>query len=317
MSGAAPTQITLPQFITVPDGDDASAWVAKHAESVISSLTRHGALLFRGLGLKSVDDFERFASVLCPGLYGEYGDLPPERGLVYRSTPYPKDQTILFHNEASHTHCWPMKQFFFCVKPADQGGNTPIVDCRRVHERLDPAITRRFAQRKLLYVRTFNEGLDVSWQAYFRASTAAEVEDICRRSGTECIWHESGELTTRQLCHGVARHPRTGEWVFFNQVQLHHISSLDPETRETLLSLFPPELQPRNVYYGDGSPIEDSVMEEINAVYWELASSTPWQAGDVMVLDNMLTAHARAPFSGERKILVAMGDMMTRDQLRD
>jgi alpha-ketoglutarate-dependent taurine dioxygenase len=34
-----------------------------------------------------------------------------------------------------------------------------------------------------------------------------------------------------------------------------------------------------------------------------------WQRGDIMLLDNVLTAHARNPFVGERKLLVAMGDM--------
>ena len=55
----------------------------------------------------------------------------------------------------------------------------------------------------------------------------------------------------------------TGEISFFNQVQLHHVHCLDPETRESLLSIFKREDLPRHVYYGDGSPIEDSVMDHI------------------------------------------------------
>jgi len=39
--------------------------------------------------------------------------------------------------------------------------------------------------------------------------------------------------------------------------------------------------------------------------------SIQWQAGDMVTLDNMLVAHARDPFVGERKILVALGDMIT------
>jgi len=34
----------------------------------------------------------------------------------------------------------------------------------------------------------------------------------------------------------------------------------------------------------------------------------PWQPQDVMLLDNMLTAHGRAPFKGSRRILVAMAE---------
>jgi hypothetical protein len=65
------------------------------------------------------------------------------------------------------------------------------------------------------------------------------------------------------------------------------------------------------VYYGDGSPREDAVMQEISTVYWETAVSFTWQEGDILMLDNMLTAHARNPFKGERKIVVALAEMIS------
>ena len=34
----------------------------------------------------------------------------------------------------------------------------------------------------------------------------------------------------------------------------------------------------------------------------------PWRRGDVLLLDNMLTAHGRRPFTGDRRVLVAMGN---------
>ncbi|MGY2299985.1 TauD/TfdA family dioxygenase, partial [Pseudomonas yamanorum] len=64
---------------------------------------------------------------------------------------------------------------------------------------------------------------------------------------------------------------------------------------------------PRNVYYGDGSVIEDAVMDVIGAAYEACAVRFTWQKGDMVMLDNMLVAHARDPFEGERKICVAMG----------
>ena len=105
--------------------------------------------------------------------------------------------------------------------------------------------------------------------------------------------------------------------VFFNQLQLHHVSCLQPEVRKSLLSMVKEEDLPRNVYYGDGSPIEDSVLQEIQEIYWKLAVSFQWQPGDVLMLNNMLTAHARNPFVGQRKIVVAMGEMMTKNELSE
>jgi alpha-ketoglutarate-dependent taurine dioxygenase len=103
--------------------------------------------------------------------------------------------------------------------------------------------------------------------------------------------------------------------VFFNQIQLHHVSCLDPKTRDSLRSLFKDEDLPRNVLYGDGTPIEDSVVAELTELYWKTTKMLPWHVGDIFMLDNMLTAHARMPFTGPRKIVVAMGEMMSAKDL--
>jgi hypothetical protein len=64
------------------------------------------------------------------------------------------------------------------------------------------------------------------------------------------------------------------------------------------------------VYYGDGTEIEDSVIAEICEIYREATVSFAWQKGDILMLDNMLTAHGRNPYVGDRKIVVAMGEMI-------
>ena len=296
---------------------DLADWGRNNQEFVSDKLSKHGALLFRGFPLKSADDFEQVASALCSALHGDYGDLPREDvgGHIYSSTPYPADQTILFHNESSHMHCWPLKQFFFCQKAAEQGGETPLVDCREVYRRLSPAIKLKIAQSKLLYVRNFSDGLDISWPAFFHTSDRSAVEQYCREAGIEVEWKQGDSLRTRQIRPGVAVHPRTADSVFFNQIQAHHISCVEPKTRESLLSIFGEEHLPRNVYYGDGEPMEWPVVQEICEVYNNLAVSFAWQEGDLLMLDNMLTAHGRYPYKGQRKILVAMGEMMREEDL--
>ena len=111
----------------------------------------------------------------------------------------------------------------------------------------------------------------------------------------------------------MASHPRTGEKLFFNQIQAHHIACLPPEDRRSLLDLFAFEDLPRNVYYGDGTPIEDSLIQEIVATYQRIEVTFPWQKGDLLMVDNMLTAHGRYPYAGPRKILVAMSEMVSID----
>jgi alpha-ketoglutarate-dependent taurine dioxygenase len=295
---------------------DLLAWTRENLAWIEARLREHGALLLRGFDVATVPQFEALALAICPDLFGEYGDLPSEQGgeKVYRSTPYPASKVILFHNESSHMHRWPLKQMFFCVQPSQQGGETPIVDCRELYRALPASLTRRFAEKGLLYVRNFSEGLDVSWQDFFRTADRGAVEAYCRRAGIAWEWTGDG-LRTRQSAVAVTLHPKTGEDLFFNQLQLHHASCLEPELRDALGALFAEEDFPRNVYYGDGSRIEDAVMTEVSDAYWATSVKFPWQTGDILLLDNMMIAHARLSYSGPRKIVVAMGEMFQMSDL--
>ena len=290
---------------------DIAAWARDNREFINQKLSRHGAILFRDCQVDTVAKFEELAQAVCSHLFGEYGDLPREgvNGNIYGSTPYPADQTILFHNESSHTDRWPMKIWFHCVTAAKQGGETPIVDCRKVYQSLDPELRQIFAERKLRYVRNYTDGLDVSWQEFFRTSDKAKVETFCRNAGIEFEWKENG-LRTYKVCQAVATHPHTGEMVFFNQLQLHHISCLEASVRESVTALFEAKDLPRNVYYGDGTPIPDEVVAEVLKTYRKVECSFPWREGDVLLLDNMLTAHSRNPYQGPRKIVVALGEIV-------
>ena len=293
------------------EGVDLAEWAASHRDEVEGWFNTHGALLFRGFPLDGVEDFERVAGAVAGELFTKYGDLPPEptSQKVYGSTPYPADKMILFHNESSHLPTWPMRQFFYCVVPSETGGTTPLLDSRAVYNALDPALREEFETKGLMYVRNFSEGIDVPWQEFFHTTDRSEVETVCRDSGMTCEWTGSDGLRIRQVSPAVVDHPRTGERLFFNQVQLHHVYCLDAGTRDSLRTLFAEEDLPRNVHFGDGTPIPDETMEMIGNLYEELCVEFPWEARDLIAVDNMLVQHARREFTGQRKILVAMAQM--------
>jgi len=272
---------------------------------------QHGALLFRGFGAGSASWFERAAGSLCAELYAEYGDLPREQvgGRVYGSTPYPSEQRIEFHHESSHLPRWPRKIFFHCVQAAPVGGETPLADGRRVLGLLPAALRDKFAERGLLYVRCFREGLDVSWQDFFRVSERSAVEAACGAEGLMVQWLGDGTLRTERRAEAVRRHPETGDAVFFNQILLHHAACLPEAVRGSLLALYGAEGLPRQVYFGDGGAISDAELAQVAKAYEQATLRFPWQPGDLLMVDNMRVAHGRSPFSGPRKILVAMGDM--------
>lgn len=310
---------TLPMIIQPAVEDvDLAGWAKDNQPHIEKELLIHGAILFRGFPIRKIEEFEQVISAICPNLFGQYGDLPREKAgrHIYGTTPYPPDTPILFHNESSHMHRWPLKQSFFCIQAAQEGGETPIVDCREVYKRLPSEILDRFYEKSLMYVRNFTPGFDVSWQDFFRTDEKTAVAEACRENGVEYTWLKDGGLQTRQVCPAITKHPKTGEWVFFNQVQLHHVSYLESTVRESLLALLGMERLPRNVYFGDGSTIDNAVAREIGEIYERTAVRFAWQAGDLLLLDNMLVAHARDPYKGPRKIVVAMGDMVYQESLQ-
>lgn len=298
-------------FTPLVEGVDLAEWAMATAPSLAARLLEHGALLFRGFSLEMPQAFERFARAVCHELYSENGEHPRETvsGQVYTPVFYPPDQQLLWHNENSFNESWPTKILFGCVKPAARGGETPIVDSRKVYELIDPRIRDRFEKYGVMYQRNYSAGIGLNWQTVFQTDNKADVERYCRANGFAFEWKIDGGFRTRCIRTASLRHPQTGEMSWFNQAQHWHISCLNAEVRHSVETMFKEEELPRNCYYGDGSPIEDSVMNEILGVYRSLEVCFPWQAGDIILLDNILTAHARNSFAGERRMLVAMGDM--------
>ncbi|MCW8127252.1 TauD/TfdA family dioxygenase [Microbulbifer halophilus] len=302
----------LPLVLTPAEaGADWRSCIEDIRLSVDRHLHRVGGLLLRGFGFSGEDDFEVFARSFGHDLLSyDYASTPRTRlnKGVYTSTEYPAHQVIPLHNEQSYTLQWPMKIWFHSVHVAESGGETPIADSREVYRCLDAGLRRRFADRGLMYVRNYGNGLDLPWQQAFNTEDRAVVENFCRANRIDFEWKPDGELRTRQRCQAVAAHPVTGEMVWFNQAHLFHLSSLAPQMRETLLSVVGEAELPRNVYYGDGAPIEESALDEIRGVLGDCQVVFPWQKGDVMMLDNMLVAHGRSTYRGERKVVVAMAE---------
>jgi alpha-ketoglutarate-dependent taurine dioxygenase len=290
---------------------DAPQWAALNRETLRAELLRHGALLFRGFPVRTLAEFEAFIKALSGELLEySYGSTPRTQldGNIYTSTEYPAAQSIPLHNEMSYANNWPMKIWFLCLKPAEQGGATPIADSRKVFARISPPVRERFAEKGVMYVRNYGEGVDLPWQQVFDTESRAEVEAFCRAAGIEFEWKADGGLRTRQTCQAVARHPVLNDPVWFNQAHLFHVSALGAEAAAAMLDEFGAADIPRNAFYGDGAPIEEAALAEIRAAYEQEKISFDWQERDVLMLDNMLVAHGRAPFAGARRIVVGMGE---------
>ena len=295
------------------------AWSHEHREIVQKKISECGAILFRGF---EVDGQSEFGSVV-DHVFGKKLDYiyrtTPRTQVgkgVYTATEYPPHLSILLHNENSYQRDWPLHLAFFCVKPAEEGGETPIADTVRVTARIDGAIKKKFQQKKIMYVRNYRPGVDIPWQTVFQTEDRKEVETYCQQHEISCEWTGSDSLRTRQVCHAVAMHPKSGQVIWFNQAHLFHISSFEERPRRALLRRYREEGLSRNAYYGDGSPIEEEALASIREAYQAEATVFQWKSKDLLLLDNMLVSHGRNPYKGDRKILVSMANLYSPSAIR-
>jgi len=305
---------TLPARIENDDPSvDTVDWLRAHRDSLEEQLLASGAVLLRNFGVDTPDRFQEVVAGLDERTL-EYNERSSPRtqvlGNIYTSTDYPPQYRIYLHNESSYSSHWPLRLFFCCTIPAATGGETPLADSRRIYERVPAEVRDRFASRGVMYVRNFNPHMGLSWSTSFQTDDRAAVEEHCRQAGIRYEWLPGDRLRTRHVRPAVARHPVTGEWSWFNHATFFHVTTLEPMMRDLLLASYAEEDLPNNTYYGDGSPIEEEVLTELRRIYEEETVAFPWQRGDLLLVDNMLVAHGRSSFSGQRKVLVAMSQAL-------
>jgi len=315
-SGVLTEGSELPVLVEPSSGNQASfdallAWVNEARSWIENRLLRHGALLLRGFSVQTPAEFERLCAALEPQLLDYAGGDSPRTAItakVYTSTEYPAHLEIPLHNELSYRHHWPRKLFFFCLQPPDEGGETSLADSRRLLAAIDPVVKGRFIDKQVAYTQNLHAGwgLGKSWQDTFETDDRSAVENHCRATGTEFRWTEQG-LWTRTVCPAVIRHPNSGEPVWFNQAHLWHVSSRGRKYQDDMLRAFGADALPSNACYGDGTPIDNNDLDAIRRACRKTEVMFPWRKGDVLLVDNVLAAHGRKPFKGERRILVAIG----------
>jgi alpha-ketoglutarate-dependent taurine dioxygenase len=291
---------------------DLFSWTNSNKNYIEELLLKHKALLFRNFNVTTPKQFDRFMKLTAKSDLLEYRDRSSPRheigDKVYTSTDYPATHSIFLHNEGTYWQTFPLKIYFCCLQVAETGGETPIANTQKVFQRIKPEIRDKFQEKQILYIRNYNDGFGLNWQTVFQTNERAVVEEYCHKNQIEFEWKGGDRLRTAQVRQAVARHPVTGENVWFNHAAFFHVTTLEPDIKKALLAEFKEDELPHNTYYGDGSPIEDDVLDEIRQAYQQETRIFSWQMGDILMLDNMSVAHSRKPFSGARKVLVGMAE---------
>jgi len=166
-----------------------------------------------------------------------------------------------------------------------------------------------------MYVRNFGGAFGLQWQDVFQTSDRNEMESYCRLVGIDFEWVDDQHLRTRQVRPAMALHPQTGEPIWFNHATVLHVSTVRPGLQGMLRKMCSEENLPNNTYYGDGTPIEPEAMDILRAAYHAETMTFPWQERDILLVDNLLTAHGREPFTGKRNVVVGMAEPMSWAEL--
>jgi alpha-ketoglutarate-dependent taurine dioxygenase len=303
---------TLPLVIEPRDRrmppDLAQLWTAEK-DLFIRSLRRFGAILFRGFDV-SIEEFEGLASLFSGSeLFNYAGGASPRTALgsgVYTSTEYPAHLTLALHNELSYSKRYPEYLYFYCVTAPEVGGETTLGDSRRIFDQIPGYITEQFVQKGILYVRNLKHAGDpgYTWREAFETDDREAVGRYCASIGAVHEWQDDGSLRLSQTGPAAINHPETGETVWFNQAHGFHQSELEPSVYNEIVSTgsnFRLESK-----FGDGFPIPVEVLNVIRDVLRKETIRLKWQRNDLLIVDNVLTAHGRAPVFGPRKIALAM-----------
>jgi len=317
MSSSSPTSLLnvdvrpgKPPMLRVDAPDDAPRWAAEHRDALRAAVAEHGSLLVRGLGLRDAAGIEAAFRQLG-SLMTEKEAFAPRRSYapgVYSSPKWPPNQPMCMHHELSYTVEFPGLMLFAClIAPTDRGA-TPVADSPTVLHALPTELVERFERVGWLLIRNYNNEVGASIADAFGTDDRRAVESYCRANAIKFEWQPDGALRTWQRRSAVVRHPRTGERCWFNQVAFLNEWTMDPEVREYLVDIYGEDGLPFATRFGNGDAIGADVVQVINEVYEANTVRERWQAGDLMLVDNVRTAHSKEPFEGPREVVVAMAD---------
>jgi hypothetical protein len=290
---------------------DLPSWYDKNEVEVMADLAKYGAVLLRGFNIHTQNDFAVFVEhgIKVPAKYVE-GATPRtklDKG-VYTATEFPADQEIAMHNELSYVTTPPAKLAFCCLRAAEEGGQTQLVDVSKVLKRIDDNIVAEFEQRGgWLLRRNYGNGFGPTVEKAFGMTDIEDIKAYGKTVDLNITEPTPGMIVTEQVRKAVHQHPVSGEKVWFNHISFWHPSTLCPKVRANMLEAYSLADFPYSTYYGDGSTIDDATIEVLRRAYVDEEVKFDWRAGDILLLDNWKVAHGRKPYKGERQVLVAMG----------
>lgn len=295
--------------------EDAVAWVEQNRKDLIKKASDHGAILFRGLPLNTPQDCDAFVAAFGIKNFPYIESLSnavrvnfSER--IFSANEAPPEVTIFFHHEMAQTPIYPKKLFFFCLQPAEEGGETPLCRSDVLFEKLAehcPQFAKDCDQKGLRYSNVMpaendpKSGMGRSWKSTLRAETREDAEKRLHELGYDWEWLPDGSLRATTPVLPAVFEVSPGRKSFFNQLIAAFQGSKDDRNDPA-----------KAIRFGDGSQLDREAVNIATELAYQLAFDMPWQKGDAVLVDNMLAMHGRRTFRGTRKVLASLADPQIR-----
>jgi hypothetical protein len=210
----------------------------------------------------------------------------------------------------AQTPLYPRWIMFSCEVAADEGGATPMCRSDVLFERLSqecPEFAAACQQRGLSYTNVMPDaddaksGMGRSWRSTLGVDSKEAAEARLGELNYTWQWLDDGCLKATTPPLPAVVEVADGRKVFFNQ----------------LIAAFRGWKDERNdpskaIRHGDGTALDADAVRRAAELAEEIAFDLQWQEGDVAVVDNMITMHARRPFVGTRKVVASLAEMQTQ-----
>jgi hypothetical protein len=302
------------QFVSVPvtvrvDADaDPRRWAAARRDELSALMLAHGSVLVSGLPVRTAQALAdvRDALGLRPAaMHEQFAERRMLGDGVYSAPHWPADREQCLHHEQGYGIDFPRVLLIACLTPARTGGAMLVGDTRAMLDELPPDLVERFRAAGWLLERNFRPHFGVPWSTALGASSPEEAEKTCEARMVGFTWEPDGALHLTQRRSAIVSHPITGARCWFNDVGFFSQWSVDAEERQVLLNAFGDRGIPFNARIGDGEAISEESWRRVLDGYDAVVHRIPWRAGDLLLLDNVLCAHGREPYTGDWHLAVA------------
>ena len=292
----------------------AADWVSGRRDELLKLANQHGAVLLRDFPVAGAEDFDVLIQALS------LTNFPYEKSLsnavrinrterVFSANEAPPDVRIFFHHEMAQTPLFPRWIMFSCEVAADEGGATPICRSDVLFERLSekcPEFAAACQERGLRYTNVMPEaddaqsGMGRSWRSTLGVDSKEAAENRLRELGYSWEWLADGCLRATTPPLPAVMEVSGGRKVFFNQLIAAFCGWKDERNDPS-----------QAIRHGDGTPLDADAVRVAAQLAEELAFDLQWQVGDVVLIDNTVTMHARSPFVGTRKVVASLAEVQT------